>query len=154
MPFPNIARAGQGKIDRGFITYHFLNSFSQPVERIAYLLEPEEIVAKTKARHNRFHSTGPGSRESESSRGERKLISAHPMRTLHEAYELMDEPTRMEFNMMLDEKSHYGNSDPIWMKTHAMFRNRIVGDDKQPLNGQLPLPFPQAGGLENESDTY
>ncbi|MCB7130448.1 MAG: hypothetical protein J3T61_13025, partial [Candidatus Brocadiales bacterium] len=60
-------------------------------------------------------------------------ISAHPEKVLKEAFEQMDEDTRMEFVMMLDMNSHYGISDPKWAEAHAEKVPSIQGDDGKSL---------------------
>ena len=131
--FPMIYQEGKAKIEGGQIEFCYITSLGKVVKASKPLLGAEEIVEKTKARHARFKEEGPGTRESEESRAERKCISAHPEKCLKEAWEKMDEDTRMEFVMMLSMDSHYGISDPEWAEAHAEKVPSIQGDDGESL---------------------
>ena len=131
--FPMIHQEGKAKIEGGEIEFCYISSLGKVVKARKPLLSAEEIVEKTKARHARFKEEGPGTRESEESRAERKCISAHPEKVLHQAWEKMDEDTRMEFVMMLSMDSHYGISDPKWAEAHAEKVPSIQGDDGKSL---------------------
>jgi len=131
--FPMIHQEGKAKIEGGEIEFTYITSLGKVVKERKPLLSAEEIVEKTKARHARFKEEGPGTREAEESRAERKCISAHPEKVLKEAWEKMDEDTRMEFVMMLDMNSHYGISDPQWAEAHAEKVPSIQGDDGKSL---------------------
>ena len=135
MPFPSINSKGKPVIKGNSVTFSYLTSFSQPVTETKPLLSAGQIVQKVSARLQRFHSSPPGTRESETSRAERKWIAAQPEAVLREAWDRMDGHQKMEFSMMFDPNSHFGLSDPIWAKEHAKNIPKIVGDDKIPLGG-------------------
>ncbi|KKN00372.1 hypothetical protein LCGC14_1138470 [marine sediment metagenome] len=133
MEFPTIRQEGKAKIEDGEITFTWITTLGKPVTETKPLLTPEKIVQVTKARHERFHSMPPGTRESEQARLDRKHVSAHPEKTLRAAWDLMDEDTQMELCMMLDESSHYGISDPKWAKEHQGKASEVMGDDGKAL---------------------
>lgn len=117
----------------GRITFTYLDSFGDVITETKKLLSPKEIKVKVLDRMERFKDAGPGSRESEISRAERKCISGHPESLLRETWDLLDDHGKMEFSMMLSMDSHYGISDPKWAKEHEEERTEIIGDNMVPL---------------------
>lgn len=131
--FPEIWNGAKAKVSDGKLTYTYIDSYGDVIEETKTILSPLEICQKVKDRAERFHLAGPGSRESETSRAERKCISAHDEGCLHKAWDLLDEHGKMEMSMMLDGSSHHGISSPTWAKKHAEDRASIVGDNQVPL---------------------
>ncbi len=133
MKFPTIHNGAKPKRSNGKLTFTYFDSFGEPLEDTKHELTPMEICQKVKDRMERFMLAGPGVRESEISRLERKWISAHGLSTLRQAWELLDAHGKMEMQMMLDENSHFGISDPAWAKRHKKDRHAIEGDNQVPL---------------------
>ena len=133
--FPHIHNSGEAIYQDGNVTFSWFNSLGQSITETLKILPAKRIAALMVARLGRFQSAGPGSREGEHSRAERKYISAHSEKVLREAWELLDDAGQMEMAMALDMNSHHGISDPDWMEKHRSRRENIVGDDKKPLNG-------------------
>ncbi len=131
--FPKINNGAKAHIDGKGITFTYMNSFSDVITETKPILTPSKIKQKVVDRMERFHDAGPGTRESEISRAERKWISAHPVSLLQRVWDKLDEHGRMEMSMMLSEKSHYGISDPSWAKAHKKEREAIMGDNMVPL---------------------
>ena len=131
--FPKIHNNGKAEISGNQITFSHIDSYGIPMTETARVLSPKKIASMVSDRLARFQKAGPGSRESETSRQERKYISGHPESTIRAAWELLDDHNKMELEMMLDMSSHHGISDPAWMKTHARRRDSIIGDDRQAL---------------------
>lgn len=133
--FPKMHNSGTPKINEtdNTVNFWYMDSRRAAVNDTMPLLPPEAIVRLTTARLEGFKRGGPGTRESEASRAKRKWISAHPQRTLLQAWQLMDEDTRMEFVMMLDEKSHHGISDSLWLAKREAPTGLVHGDDGLPL---------------------
>jgi len=132
--FPAIHNSGKAKLSGGNITFTWIDSLGKVHTDTKKLLSANEMAGMIEERMERFHLAGPGSRESEESRAERKHISAHPEKDLREVWRLLDEHGQMEMAMMLDMNSHHGISDPKWAKAHASRRSEIVGDDEQALS--------------------
>ncbi len=132
-PYPKIFNHGVPKLeDNGrMVTFTYLDSWHSAHTTTLPVLTPYAVVEGVKARHKRFKES-PG-RESDVSRSQRKYISAQPSATLLKAWQMMDEDTRMEFNMMLDEKSHHGISDKAWAEAHQTNEVYVKGDDGRPL---------------------
>ncbi len=131
--FPHIHNEGKALIVDGKITLTFFDSWGAPHTVTWRMLSPKAIATWTKARLKRFKSEPPGTRESEMSRKERKLIAAHPPALLRRAWNQMDEPTRMEFVMMLDMASHHGISDPAFARKQTRRLAEVSGDDGKEL---------------------
>ena len=140
MTFPAISRGGKPEISGNSVRFTYLDSLSQVHTNTKPLMAAEEIARRIEARMKRFHSAGPGSRESESSRAERKWISAHPDAVLHKAWEQLDEHGKMEMVMMLDHNSHWSTSDPQWAASHAKNFQNNQGDTQKPLQGDRSMP--------------
>lgn len=121
-------------IGDGKVTFSWITSKGAVITQTSKLLRPEQIRDMVLTRHERFHEAGPGSRESEESRAERKYISAHPEETLREAWNLLDKEGKMEMEMMLAPAAHHGISDPQWANRHVKLRDEIIGDDKKELS--------------------
>ena len=132
--FPHIHNSGKAEIQDNNITFSYVDSYGHGLTETAKVLSPRRMAMMIEARMKRFHSAGPGSRESEQSRQERKYISAHPEETLREAWNILDDHGKMEMDMMLDPSSHHGISDPDWIKSHVKRRDEIIGDDKRELS--------------------
>ena len=131
--FPKIYNHGKAEISGNQITFSHIDSYGKPATETARILTPKKIASMIYERYERFGKSGPGSRESEKSRQERKYISAHPEETIRAAWNLLDDHGKMELEMMFDMSSHHGISDPKWIKAHARRRDDIVGDDNRPL---------------------
>ena len=131
--FPHIHNPGKAMIENGEVTFTYMDSLQNAITKTKAVLTAQQIVTKTKARLARFKKSPIGTRESESSRAERKYISAHPESLLRRAFELMDEHTRMEMSMMLDRSSHAGISDPAWAQRKDDELKAMVGDDGRKL---------------------
>ena len=140
MKFPEISRGGKPEILGNSVRFTYLDSISQVHTNTKPLMAAEEIARRIEARMERFHSAGPGSRESESSRAERKLISAHPEEALRKAWALLDDHGKMEMVMMLDKNSHWSTSDPGWAAENQQRLSKIHGDDGKPLNRAPSIP--------------
>lgn len=124
---------GKTKLSEGGITFTYMNSYGDVITETKTVLDVDGICEHVKDRMHQFHSAGPGVRESEVSRAIRKWISAHPVSLLRQAWDKLDDHGRMEMDMMLSEKSHYGISDPTWAKKHRKEREVIIGDNLIPL---------------------
>ncbi len=140
MKFPEISRGGKPEIQGNSVRFTYLDSLSQVHTNTKPLLTPEDISRRVVARMKRFHSAGPGTRESESSRADRKWISAHPEEVLRKAWEQLDDHGKMEMVMMLDHNSHWSTSDPGWAASHAKNFQNIQGDTQKPLQGDRSMP--------------
>lgn len=127
--FPKIHNFAKPEIRNGKITFTYITSLGKVVTETKDILESEEIAERIKDRHERFYDSGPGTRESEFSRAERKYISAHPELILRKVWSLLDKDGKVEMSMMLEMNSHMGISDPKWAKEHTEKRNTIMGDD-------------------------
>ncbi len=134
MKFPTVSRGGNPKIQRGVVRFTYLDSLSRVHTKSKPLMDSKEIAKRIVERMERFHAAGPGSRESESSRAERKWISAHPEAILRRAWAALDDHGKMEMVMMLDHNSHWSTSDPAWAEKHQKARSKIYGDDRKPLS--------------------
>lgn len=115
------------------LTFTYIDSYGDVLTETKPILTPFEVKQKVVDRMDRFHYAGPGSRESEISRAERKWISAHPEKCLKKVWDLLDDHGKMEMSMMLGMDSHHGISDPKWAKQHVKERHEIVGDNEVPL---------------------
>lgn len=131
--FPHIHNEGKALIVDGQITLTYFDSLGKPHTSTRAMLSPSAIVVLTRARLHRFESMPPGTRESEESRRERKLISGHPPALLRRAWNMMSETTRMEFVMMLDMSSHHGISDPEFARKQMERLAEVSGDDGKEL---------------------
>lgn len=138
--FPSIERhpGSAARIDGARITLSYLTSRGEPRTETLPLLSPDAIVRLVQARMDRFAHASPAARESEQSRHDRKYIAAHPDAVLHAAFGKMSDMQRMELTMMLDRRSHGGNSSPAWLAAHARPARNVVGDDGRPLDTQEP----------------
>ncbi len=123
----------KAKKSNGKLTFTYIDSYGNVITEIKKQLTVKEICDKVIERHDRFGMSGPGSRESELSRAERKCISAHDESVLHEAWDLLDEDNKMEMSMMLSMDSHHGISDKTWADKHAKERPNIIGDNMTDL---------------------
>ncbi len=133
--FPRIHQEGRAQESDGKLRFTWVNTLNQPVEETLPVLEPQEIMRMVQERMDRFASAPPGARESDASRGERKYIVAHATNhedVLRAAFEQMDEHQRMEFEMMLDMRSHQGLEGPEEI-ARAGGTETPVGDDGQAL---------------------
>ena len=140
MKFPVISRGGKPEISGNSVRFTYLDSLSQVHSETKPLLTPEDIARRIKRRLGRFKAAGPGARESETSRTERKLISAHPEETLRKAWGLLDDHGKMEMVMMLDHNSHWSTSDPGWAEENQQRLSKIHGDDGRALNRAPKIP--------------
>lgn len=131
--FPHLMNGAKAIIKDDKITFTYIDSYGSVITDTKKLLSSKEIKEKVMDRMHRFRSAGPGVRESEISRAERKYISGHPEDRLKEAWELLDEHGQMEMAMMLSMDSHYGISDPEWAKKNVEERPEIIGDNLSPL---------------------
>ncbi len=131
--FPHIWNGAKAKCTDDKLTFTYIDSYGEVINETKPKLSAQEICDKTVERHHRFGMSGPGSRESEISRAERKWISAHDESLLREAWDLLDDDGKMEFSMMLSMDSHHGISSPKWAKQHAKDRENIIGDNQVPL---------------------
>ncbi len=133
MTFPKMMSGAKAKISNGGMTFTYLNSYGEKIDETKPILTSFEIKQKVTDRMERFHYAGPGARESEISRAERKWISAHSEECLKKAWNLLDEHGKMEMSMLLSKDSHYGISNPDWAKKHSKERHSIIGDNEVPL---------------------
>jgi hypothetical protein len=133
--FPHIHNSGEAIIQDDQVTFTWITSLGKGLTETMRVLSAKKIAKMVVARMERFKSAGPGSRESEMSRQERKYISAHLEPALKEAWGLLDEHGKMEMDMMLNASSHHGISDPQWVQSHTLHRSEVVGDDKRALDG-------------------
>ncbi len=133
MEFPHIWNGSKAKKSNGELTFTYVDSYGDVITETKKICTPEQICQMTCARHARFGDSGPGSRESELSRAERKWISAHDESILRKAWDILDEDGKMEFSMMLSMDSHHGISDKKWADKHAKERPEIIGDNMGPL---------------------
>ncbi len=131
--FPKMMNSGKAKIADKQVTFSYLDSKSEAKTVTKPLLSPDRIVTMVRGRDERFDKAGPGARESDRSRTERKYISAQPKATLILARRKMDDHLKMEFDMMLDQNSHHGISDPKWIEVYAGNFPEVIGDDGKPL---------------------
>jgi 4-alpha-glucanotransferase len=131
--FPKIHNGAKARKSDGNLTYTYIDSYGDVITETKPQLEPDAIAEMTIDRMERFKSAGPGSRESEISRAERKYISAHDESVLRAAWNKLDDHGKMEFDMMLSEKSHHGISDSRWADNNTKEREEIVGDNQVPL---------------------
>ena len=76
--FPHIHNSGEAIYQDGNVTFSWFNSLGQSITETLKILPAKRIAALMVARMGRFQSAGPGSREGEQSREERKYVSAHP----------------------------------------------------------------------------
>ncbi len=127
--FPKIHNGARPVIKEGKTIFTYITSLGDVITETKEILDPEEIKEIVMNRMYRFKEAGPGSRESEISRAERKWISAHPESILKETYELLDEHGKMEMSMMLDMNSHFGISDKKWADKNVEERKHIIGDN-------------------------
>ena len=132
--FPSIHNSGKAKIVKGAVTYTWIDSLGKVHTDTKKLLSAGEMAERIEERMERFHLAGPGSRESEESRAERKHISAHPEKDLREAWKTLSQHGKMEMVMTLDMNSHHGISDPKWAQAHTTRRTEISGDDGEALD--------------------
>lgn len=131
--FPEPHNGGKASIRDDEITFTYITSFGEVITETKRLLDSGKIVNKIKDRTRRFKDAGPGSRESELSRAERKWIAAHPISILKQAWNLLDKDGKMEMSMMLDMNAHYGISDKKWAEEYVKERESIIGDNMIPL---------------------
>ncbi len=131
--FPHMMSGAKPSIRDNKLNFTYIDSYGEVIDDIRPILSPTQIRRKVMARMRRFEDAGPGSRESEISRAERKWISAHPRQLLKVAWNLLDEHSKMEMSMMLSEYSHYGISSPSWARRHARERHEIIGDNMTDL---------------------
>jgi len=131
--FPHMMNSGKAIIKDDKLTFTYIDSYGEVITETKPILTPFEIKQKVVDRMERFKYAGPGVRESEISRAERKWVSAHPESCLKETWTMLDEHGQMEMAMMLDMNSHHGISDPTWAKQHAEERSEISGDNSVPL---------------------
>ena len=133
MSFPEMMNGAKGQMRNGKVTFTYLDSYGEVITETKNILNPREIREKVMDRMKRFHSGGPGVRESETSRAERKWVSAHPIALLKDAWDKLDNHGKMEMSMMLSRDSHHGISNPKWAKAHEKDRSNIIGDNMVPL---------------------
>lgn len=131
--FPHIMNGAKAIIRDDKLTFTYIDSYADVITETKPMLTPMEVCQKVIDRMERFKCSGPGVRESEISRAERKWISAHPEKCLKKAWDQLDEYGKMEMSMMLSMDSHHGISDPGWAKKHTDERHEIVGDNEVPL---------------------
>lgn len=117
----------------GTLEFTYLDSYGEAITEVLPELTCQQICNKIMGRMYRFKEAGPGIRESEISRAERKWISAHPLETLKKVWSGLDHHGQMEMSMMLSKDSHYGISNPDWAEEHMEKRKKISGDDLVPL---------------------
>lgn len=117
----------------GKLTYTYIDSYGEVITDTKKVLTPEQVAQKVRGRLHRFMDAGPGVRESEISRAERKCISAHPEKCLREAWNLLGDHGKMEMSMMLSMDSHHGISDKTWADKNAKERPNIIGDNMTDL---------------------
>jgi hypothetical protein len=123
----------QAKVSDGELTFTYIDSYGDVITETKPILTPYEICQKVKDRMERFKMVGPGSRESEISRAERKWLAAHPVDILHAAWNKLDGHGQMEMSMMFNPDSHFGISSQSWAKQYSDYRSSIVGDNGVPL---------------------
>lgn len=129
--YPDVFNHGVAEFHERTVTFTYLDSWHASKTVTMPILSPTQVVEKVKARHKRFMES-PG-RESDLSRFERKYISAQRSSVRLNAWQLMDEPTRMEFSMMFDSSSHHGISNRSWAEAHQTQEVFVKGDDGRPL---------------------
>jgi len=134
MAFPMPDRGEAPLITHGKLTYSYLDSFGSARTETKPALSAQQIIELVKQRMMRFDRAGPGARESDFSRRERKYITAHPIGLLKAAWARADKMTRMEMAMMFDPNSHYGNSSRAWVEKNQRPHQQVIGDDGAPLN--------------------
>ena len=140
MKFPQIHNNAEPEIAGGNISFSYLSSLGEAKTETKPMLAAKSILDLVKARYERFKSQiGKGARESEASRSERKYISAHPASVLKAAWNLSEDDLKMELMMMLDESSHSGISDPVWLQENAKPQTAVIGDDGKPLGKSQTL---------------
>ncbi len=133
MSFPKIHNGAKPIIKDDTLTFTYIDSYGDIITETKNILSPDQIKQRVMDRLSRFKNAGPGSRESELSRAERKYVSAHSEKILKQAWSKLDEHGQMEMSMMLDMSSHFGISDPKWAENHAGEREEIIGDNMSPL---------------------
>ena len=133
MKFPHIMNGAKAKKSNGKLTFTYIDSYGNVITETKKQLTAKEICDKVIESHDRFGMSGPGSRESELSRAERKYISAHDEPMLREVWDLLDENNKMEMSMMLSMDAHHGISDKTWADKHAKERSNIIGDNMTDL---------------------
>lgn len=131
--YPKIFNHGAAEfLDNGrMVTFTYLDSWRTAHTVTLPTLTPYQVVEKVKTRHKQFKES-PG-RESDNSRTDRKYISAQQPSILLKAWQMMDEETRMEFEMMFAMSSHHGISDSKWAEAHQTNEVYVRGDDGRPL---------------------
>jgi hypothetical protein len=134
---PELTNHGSNKVADGSITFSWLSSTGRGITHTMPLLSPKEIVDLVKQRMARFKQAGPHSRESDSSRCQRKYIAAHPGVVLHKAWDLGDKDVRAEMAEMFNPDSHHGTSDPAWLQDNTKPSGTVIGDDGTAL-GVVP----------------
>lgn len=132
--FPHMMNGAKAQMVDGNLKFTYIDSYGSVITETKDTLSPKEIKHKVVDRLHRFMSAGPGSRESELSRAERKWISAHPESILKKTWNSLDEHGQMEMSMMLSMDSHYGISSREWAKAHVKERSNIIGDNMTDLD--------------------
>ena len=133
MKFPKPHNGATAKKKDDKLTFTYVDSFGEVLTETRPILTPLEICQKVKDRMERFKLAGPGSRESDISRAERKWISAHDVECLRKTWDMLDDHGKMEFDMMFNAASHFGISDPSWAKAHKKKKHVVIGDNQAPL---------------------
>jgi len=131
--FPKIHNGAPAVIWEGKVTFTYITSLGNVVHERKPILEVHQVMDKVRDRMMRFRKAGPGSRESEYSRAERKYVSAQSESLLRKVWDVLDDDEKMEMSMMLSEDSHFGISDPAWARKHAEKKDYIIGDDGEDL---------------------
>jgi hypothetical protein len=139
--FPELPKSPQLKIEDNKVTFSYTNSFGKVITETKPILSSKEISDRVKARMDRFHKAGPAVRESETSKAERKWLSAHPENLLEDAFDLLDEHGKMEFSMMFSRDSHRPHADPNELKKEVKESKVILGDNEKGLN--MPVHSPK-----------
>jgi len=131
--FPHIWNGAKATKSDGELTFTYVDSYGDVITETKPVCTVKQICRMTYDRHERFGNSGPGSRESELSRAERKWVSAHDESILREVWNQLDEDGKMEFSMMLSMDSHHGISSKEWADKHAKDKEEIIGDNMVPL---------------------